>query len=78
MEAYFKFHFHSQYIDTYANELADDLSRDNAFSFLSKVPQASREPTPVPTALLSLLLDPSAEWISPQWRRRFLDIFVKV
>ena len=75
IEAYFRFHLFPQYIDTRANELADDLSRDNALLFLSKVPQARRRPTAVPSDLLNLLLDPVAEWISPPWRRQFVTIF---
>ena len=77
VEAYFQFHFHPQYINTHANELADDLSRNDAFSFLSKVPQAHRKPTLVPAALLSLLLDCRAEWTSPHWRHRFVDTFTR-
>ena len=56
------------YIET---RVADDLSRDRVFSFLSKVPGADPRPSPVPHRLLDLLLDIQADWISPAWRRQF-------
>ena len=66
-----------EYIDTHSNHLADDLSRDHVLSFLSKVPSADSQPTPTSPQLLSLLLNPQADWISQQWRRQFSDIFNK-
>ncbi len=68
-------HLFGSYIDTHANHLADDLSRDRAFSFLSKVPSASHTPTPVPPHLLDLLLNPQADWVSQEWRQRFSGTF---
>ena len=59
------------YIDTRANHLTDDLSRDWVFSFLSKVPGADPHPSPVSHRLMDLLLAPQADWISPAWRRQF-------
>ena len=78
VEAQFGFQFVPVYVDTHANHLADDLSRDNRSSFLLKVPHARRDPSPVPPPLLHLLLDPQADWVSPQWRRRFSGIFSRV
>ena len=49
------------YIDTHSNHLADDLSRDNLFSFLSKMSAADSQPTPTCPLLLSLLLNPQAD-----------------
>ena len=40
IEAYHHCHLHPMYIDTRSNHLADDLSRDNLFSFFHKVPGA--------------------------------------
>ena len=71
VEAQHQCHLHPVYIDTRANHLADDLSRNNAASFLSKVPGASREPSRVSRNLLNLLLDPQADWTSPTWRHQF-------
>ena len=75
VEAHFGCHLCPAYINTKANHLADDLSRNNLFSFLSKVPGASKSPHPVSQLLLSLLLDPQADWICPAWKCRFRGIF---
>ena len=75
IEAHFQFHIHPTYINTKMNHLADDLSRNNLSSFLSKVPRANPHPAPVSLPLLNLLLDPVADWTSPAWRRQFNDIF---
>ncbi len=65
------------YIDTHANHLADDLSRNRVLSFLSKVPTANPTATPVPHQLLDLLLNPLT-WVSLEWRHRFSDTFRRV
>ena len=39
-------HLYGQYIDTDSNHLADDLSQNRAFSFLSKVPSVPRRRQP--------------------------------
>ena len=64
IEAHFQCHLQPVYIDTKANHLADDLSRNNLSSFLSKVPQAHSHPSPISCPLLDLLLDPRADWTS--------------
>jgi hypothetical protein len=78
IEAYNQFHLVPCYIDMRANHLADDLSRERIVSLLSKVPQASPRPTPVPQVLVDLLLDPRADWGYPQWRDQFRGILNKV
>ncbi len=65
----------SVYISTSRNHLADDLSRDRASSFLSKVPQAHPVPARIPEGLMELLCNPQADWISPHWRHQFRHIF---
>ncbi len=75
VEAHFHCYIHPEYISTRNNHLADDLSRDNLSSFLSKVPGASAQPAPTSRVLLDLLLDPRADWISPHWRHQFSGIF---
>lgn len=57
VEARYTCYLYPSYIDTKVNHLADDLSGNNAASFLSKVPQASPTPTPISHHLLDLLLD---------------------
>ena len=64
-------------INSRANHLADDLSRDTRHSFLSKVPMASKFPTPISPPLLQLLLDPQANWSCPTWRPQFRAIFYR-
>ena len=78
VEAHLQCFLSPTYIDSKANHLADDLSRDDAFSFLSKVPSASAHPSPVSTPLLDLLLDQRADWTSQTWRQPFRDIFRQV
>ena len=75
VEAHFNCYLGSTYINTHLNYLADALSRNNISSFLSKVPGARKDPSPVSGPLLDLLLDPQADWNSPTWHRRFSAIF---
>ena len=72
VEAHLGCHLYGQYRNRF-HHLADDLSRNCAFSFLSKVPSA--DPHPTPTSTLKLLLSPQADWVSQQWRRQFGNIF---
>ena len=62
-------------LQCYANYLADALSRNNLPMFLSKHPGAHPHPTPVSFLLWDLLLDSSANWISPHWNHQFNTIF---
>ena len=74
VEASHAFSLCPQYISTQDNHMADDLSRDNLSSFLSKMPGADPRATPLPIQLLVLLLDPSLNWASPQWLQQFTGI----
>ena len=71
IEARHSFSLVPRYIDTKANHLADDLSRDHLISFRLKVPHACAEAIPLPLRLLDLLLDQTIDWISPHWRQLF-------
>lgn len=71
IEAHLNCHLYPMYINTRNNHIADDLSRNNLFSFFSKVPDASHSPAQVSRQLLQLLLNPQADWTSRQWRRQF-------
>ena len=75
IEAVYNFHLTATYIDTHANHLADDLSRNNLSSFLLKVPHADPIATQVSQPLWELLLDQQADWTSPTWRGQFSNIF---
>ena len=75
VEARHRCSLHPTYINTKLNHLADDLSRGNSASFLSKVPGMDLQPTPVLQPLQSLLLDPQADWTSPRWSHLFNSTF---
>ena len=77
VEAASDFALAPQYISTGDNHLADDLSRNRLPSFLSKVPLADPQATPLPWQMVDLLLDPAIDWTSPQWSRRFSTTFKK-
>jgi len=74
VEAHHQCQLYPVYLNTRANHLADDLSRNNAPSFLVKVPHADRNPSPVSHPLLDVLLDHLADWTSTTWRHRFSAI----
>ena len=77
IEAFWGFCVYPKYINTHDNHLADDLSRNRLSSFFSKVYKAAKipaqipQPTFVPLPLLWLLLDQTADWISPHWSHQF-------
>ncbi len=76
LEAQFEFHLSPLYISTHDNHLADDLSRNNLFSFLSKVPKADTHPSPIPRELIPLLTNPEQnDWTTPSWRQQFRSTF---
>ena len=75
VEAHHQCQLVPKYIDTRANHLADDLSRNKTSSFLS---DANPCPSPVSLPLLSLLLDRQADWTCPTWRRQFNNISRRV
>ena len=74
IEAQFSFTLTLKHIPGVENDRADDLSRNNLSSILSKVLDAQKIPTPLPQPLLELLLDTTAIWTSPCWTRRFTSI----
>ena len=73
--AKFKLHISALHLAGKANTLADTLSRNNASHFLSTLPQASQQPTAIPTALTDLLVGTKPDWTSPDWSRMFSFIF---
>ena len=74
VEATNDFYLSPQYISTGDNHIADNLSRDNLSSFLSKVPHADQQGTQIPSCLVELLLDPSTDWTSQPWLGLFSGI----
>ena len=75
IEASYGFELSASYIPTKANDLADDLSRNNLSSFLYKVPSLRGKQVKVPAQLLEILLDMSGDWTSRNWTRHFRDTF---
>ena len=75
VEARYRYHLQPVYINTHANHLADDLSRNKISSFLLKVPTADHTPTPISHPLLEVLLDQKADWTSTPWLHRFTNTF---
>ena len=54
--------------------LADDLSRNRLSSFIQKATRACSSPTPIPPALVDLLMDSRPDWTSAAWTRLFSTI----
>lgn len=54
------------------NVLADAISRNNLYS---QVPESVGRQSPIPSQLLSLLLDSNADWTSVNWTRQFNSCF---
>ena len=57
------------------NSLADALSRDNLPFFFIYHPQANQCPSPIPPALLDLLVHSKPDWTSPSWSSMFNSTF---
>ncbi len=57
------------------NSLADALSRDHLSFFFTYHPQANQFPSPIPSALLDLLVHSRPDWMSPSWSSMFNNIF---
>ena len=66
-QAQFQFELKAQHVPGRLNAAADALSRNNLELFRSIVPQAPDNSTPIPAALLQMLLDPSLSWTSLRW-----------
>lgn len=76
-EAWFGFEIIAEYLPGRENILADDLSRNRRFAFLSKARQPDIAPAALPEELPELLLDPDG-WTSPRWTERFYDMLTAV
>ena len=65
--AKWEFHLVATHIKGMDNTLADILSLDNLVLFRSLHPQADREPSTIPEALLDVLIISRPDWTSRSW-----------
>ena len=66
------------HIAGHRNTGADAISRNNLHLFFSQVPAADRTPSPIPTALLGLLVHHQPDWTSPVWSQLFTSCLQQV
>ena len=57
------------------NLFADAVSRDKLSVLFTQVPAAKESQTPVPSELVSLLVNSSIDWTSPAWSQQFGSCF---
>lgn len=69
--AHYSVHIHASHIPGKDNVAADALSRNSLSSFLQVVPDADKDPTPIPRTLLDLTVREQPDWTSPRWARLF-------
>jgi hypothetical protein len=60
------------------NGPADALSRDMLSTFHHQVPLANPQATAIPHKVTALFQQPAMDWISPSWRRVFMDSWRRV
>ena len=72
-EAHYHVRLSAAYLPGSLNVLADHLSRNSSVSFLSKVTDADREPSPILKRLPELLLG-VGDWTSPSWTETFVSL----
>ena len=60
------------------NTLADALSRNNLPLFFAHLPQVNRRPSPIPPALIDLLVHSKPDWTSRSWSSMFSTIFMQL
>ena len=70
----YNFWFTATHIPGKLNIAADALSRNNLSKFFIQAPQADHQPTPVPSALVSLLSQ-DITWTSKSWIELFRNTF---
>ena len=66
-QAEFDVQLMASHIKGVKNVLADALYRNDSVLFRAQCPQAEAEPTPIPEALLDLLLVKRPDWNCPGW-----------
>ena len=69
--AEFQLALKATHITGHSNVQADAISRNNLSLFFSQVPNATRSPSPVPSAIVELLITRKPDWTSPVWSQLF-------
>ena len=69
--SHYSVHVHATHIPGQTNAAADALSRNRLSSFLQVVPEADKDPTPIPQALLDMTVREQPDWTSVRWARLF-------
>ena len=71
--AIFDISIRAQHVSGVNNTLADALSRDHLQVLFERAPWLNPVSTPVPNALLLLLVHTQPDWLSDTWRQLLLD-----
>ena len=69
--AHLGIHLRAIHIPGVDNTGANAISRDNLILFHFQVPEARPSPTPLPQALIDLVVRRPPDWMSPSWSRLF-------
>ena len=69
--AHFEINLRGAHVAGTENIAADVISRNNIPLFRSQVPQASSDPSPVPAALVDLVIRQQPDWTSTVWPQLF-------
>ena len=75
LSARFQCQFSASHIPGVHNNTADALSRNQLPLFISMLPQADKDPSPIPQELLALLLIDKPDWTSQRWTSLWSSIF---
>lgn len=76
--AYWQLSVRAVHIAGEGNTAADAISRGNMAVFFQVVPGACQSPTPIPPAVLGLLVDQQPDWLSPAWAQLFRNYLQQV
>ena len=75
---FFKISVKAAHIAGLRNTGADALSRNNMHLFFSQVPTANKTSTPIPSALIDLLIHQQPDWTSQTWSQLFTNCLQQV
>ena len=78
IQAKYEFALVAAHIPGVFNDVADDISRNRAISFLSKVPDTEPVPHPLPQELIDLIILQQPDWTLPAWTQLWTSFLSKV